>query len=77
MKPNSFKFKLIFLKGNACDSGPCLNGGTCVPNSYNNYQCSCSVEFSGQNCETGKTSKFLIKIIHQSAIFLFAKNYLL
>ena len=46
---------------NACDSKPCLNGGTCTSTDYINYQCSCSMDFSGKNCEIGKMFSLLIK----------------
>ncbi|CAF4728213.1 unnamed protein product, partial [Rotaria magnacalcarata] len=33
-----------------CDSGPCLNKGTCMT-SNNGYQCICPVGLTGNRCE--------------------------
>ena len=40
---------------NACDSGPCLNAGTCTSDSDNGYLCNCNNGFSGQHCEKGNS----------------------
>lgn len=37
---------------NECDSGPCLNGGTCVDGAYS-YTCQCPPDVYGTNCENG------------------------
>ena len=42
-----------------CDSNPCQNGGTCINkigNAIENtgyYECRCSKQYYGRNCETG------------------------
>ncbi|RDD43368.1 Deleted in malignant brain tumors 1 protein [Trichoplax sp. H2] len=40
------------LCNNPCDASPCLNGGTCVPVNAQNYTCTCTSDYSGQNCQT-------------------------
>ncbi|KAK6641634.1 hypothetical protein RUM44_013349 [Polyplax serrata] len=36
---------------NACDSDPCMNGGTCSLRSLDSYNCTCAPGFTGQFCE--------------------------
>lgn len=36
-----------------CDSSPCVNNGTCITRAAD-YDCVCSEEWTGNNCETGK-----------------------
>ena len=44
---------LSFLEFDACVNSPCQNSGTCYwERTY--YSCSCSRDFSGENCERGK-----------------------
>ena len=38
---------------NACDSGPCLNGATCVDHN-GSFTCTCSSDFTGPRCEVRK-----------------------
>lgn len=37
---------------NECEISPCWNNGTCV-NLFGGYQCNCSDDFEGDQCETG------------------------
>ena len=48
-------FKLLFQSRYAdpCHSNPCLNGGACS-SSGGNYNCSCPIGYSGDDCETGE-----------------------
>ena len=36
---------------NACDTGPCQHGGTCLLRTLDNYTCACSSGFRGAKCE--------------------------
>lgn len=44
------------LQRDPCGTAPCLNGGTCVPNSGNGngYRCVCAAGFVGNNCDKAK-----------------------
>ena len=44
---------VLYIESNACDSDPCLNGGTCTSSDDNTYNCSCGLGFSGSRCEIG------------------------
>ena len=69
-----------FVPNSACDSctgvhicvtnNPCQNGGTCIIGSggNNDYTCSCSGEFAGQNCENGIHTIFSYSILLSTAI---------
>ena len=41
-----------------CDSGPCLNGATCIGN-MEGWRCECGYGYTGYLCETG-TRKFTV-----------------
>ena len=49
------EYCILSLDVNECDQQPsiCLNGGTCfnIPGDYN---CSCSIEWAGKNCQSSK-----------------------
>lgn len=50
------KFAVVIcfiLDYNSCASGPCKNGATCS-NIPDHYQCTCSHDWSGKNCDVGK-----------------------
>ena len=51
------KLKIVFFfvvsAIDECRSDPCQNGATCN-DLHNNYTCSCTVEYSGRHCETGR-----------------------
>ncbi|XP_071959401.1 cysteine-rich venom protein latisemin-like [Antedon mediterranea] len=40
-----------FVCNNACDSGPCLNGGTCTHDG-SGYTCTCLDTYTGTTCQT-------------------------
>ena len=45
-----------FFRSQACDSSPCLNGGTCFEDeSGKEYMCKCSSGWKGDNCEKNMT----------------------
>ncbi len=40
-----------------CASSPCANGGICHHGNYDSYyNCSCSLGFEGDHCETGNNN---------------------
>ena len=43
---------ILTLDIDECSSSPCQNGGTCV-DGINRYDCSCTVGYTGVDCETG------------------------
>jgi hypothetical protein len=40
--------------GDPCADNPCLNGASCLPNSFGGFTCQCPPGFSGQRCEDRK-----------------------
>ncbi len=40
--------------GDPCADNPCLNGGSCIPNSFGGFTCQCTPGYSGQRCEDRK-----------------------
>ena len=57
LTPLTFVTELVEV--DPCDPNPCLNNGTCTqvgeaPTS--NFTCSCTADFTGDICETGKLS---------------------
>ena len=44
---------------NDCAGNPCENGGSCT-DGVNSYSCDCALGFTGDNCETGKTSSVIL-----------------
>ncbi|XP_032888855.1 coagulation factor VII-like [Amblyraja radiata] len=57
------EFWIKFTEGDQCSSSPCLNGGTCE-DQLNRYQCWCTENFEGSNCETERIRK--IKCIFEN-----------
>lgn len=41
----------------ACQSAPCLNGGTCVDGIAGTYMCRCTERFTGLRCERGCSAR--------------------
>ena len=50
-----------------CYDGPCKNNGSCV-NSEDGYQCVCSEEFTGANCEGKFYDSFLPNFMYGIAL---------
>ena len=49
--------KYHFISQSPCMSGPCQNGGSCVPMyEKNSYVCLCVKGYTGSTCQTGKTT---------------------
>ena len=48
-KPWSLVSFLLFV---ACDSNPCLNGGTCIDETNGKYSCACAKGWKGDQCES-------------------------
>lgn len=47
---NNIATSYYFSDINPCDSNPCLNSGTCSRQSWKTYVCTCTVNYSGPNC---------------------------
>ncbi|KAL5011733.1 hypothetical protein ScPMuIL_010284 [Solemya velum] len=77
LKQDWFKMKIVLracllavwiiplLADNLCCSYPCLNGGVCMTDGFDDYICDCSnIEYYGKNCQTPtlwKRVKLLLK----------------
>ena len=52
---------ICLLEISECASNPCQHNGQCSEPNPDKYQCDCSgTGFTGQNCETGKSSMCLM-----------------
>ena len=64
-------------EANACESGPCLNGGICYVYGEYSYKCSCRIGYTGQRCESGNISSKLrnkfMKTSHKIIIIIIIK----
>lgn len=48
-------FIFFFMIQSPCESSPCQNSGTCIPDyEGNSYSCNCPSHVTGQHCETRK-----------------------
>ena len=47
-----FHIAFHFADIDDCVNHTCANGGSCI-DGVNSYSCNCSVEFTGNRCETG------------------------
>ena len=50
---SSFVYNDFFAIG-ACASKPCQNGGECVDDGQGGYQCKCTPNWEGKDCELPK-----------------------
>ncbi|GLH14886.1 Fat-like cadherin-related tumor suppressor homolog [Gryllus bimaculatus] len=41
----------VLIPPGVCGSQPCLNGGTCIDNGGDDYDCTCHPRFTGSSCE--------------------------
>lgn len=46
-----FIINSFFYSIGVCDNNPCLNGGTCIEQSNNQYTCQCVPPYTGDRCE--------------------------
>ena len=46
-----------------CDPNPCLHDGECIDGA-DSYTCACAAGYTGTDCEIGKWTFPLLKIIH-------------
>lgn len=45
----------IYPETTSCDSLPCENGGTCVPEGDGSYSCTCPLGYKGAQCDESET----------------------
>ncbi|CAF1545122.1 unnamed protein product [Rotaria magnacalcarata] len=69
-----------YLRHNQCDSGICLNNGTCFPlldpSLLNLFKCICTPQFYGKNCENEKTSVYIeLNITQEDEIHALVVQY--
>ena len=50
---NNYDVKLSFTGIPACESAPCLNGGSCT-NTDTGFTCTCAEGWRGNTCEESK-----------------------
>ena len=74
-------FLSLFTRQSLCESSPCQNDGTCIPDfEQNSHQCDCKAGFAGVHCEgiliEWKTSfkKTLAKLKLKLQLAAFATN---
>lgn len=60
---------------NECDSGPCINGGTCTDH-HGKFECECSNDYCGRQCELGKEFGVRFQIICFSSFWAFFSGLL-
>ena len=49
----NFFYKYLFFLEKQCNSSPCQNSGICTEDGPDNYKCSCTAGFTGNDCEIG------------------------
>ena len=49
-----YKFNYCLFLVNPCFNNPCQNGATCQSSGTNSYTCSCTVQYTGVNCQNCK-----------------------
>eukprot|EP00117_Sycon_ciliatum_P011198 scpid5118/ scgid12783/ Fibropellin-1; Epidermal growth factor-related protein 1; Fibropellin-I; SpEGF I; UEGF-1 len=50
--PSGYTGPLCQTPINPCDSGPCMNGATCVNTDSSSYQCRCAPGYTGDQCQS-------------------------
>ena len=66
---DNYKLSIHHSFVDPCDSGPCQNGGECVPGEGLEYTCRCPEEFEGDRCEKRK-SKCAYDITYRCLIII-------
>lgn len=63
------QFLNLFLDADVCDPSPCHNNATCNDHFdfFNFFNCTCLAGYTGELCETGKSSKRFWLVIRNVA----------